>query len=264
MNAADADLWLRTRRPLPSPRIRLVCCPYAGGGATIFHKWTDKLPDDVEVRAAQLPARQDRFSERPLTRIAPIVDHLIEALVALPPAPVALYGHSLGGLVAFELARRLERRGARPSALVIGATRAPGRDSDAPPLHLMGREGFLEAMHQRYGTPWSVLRNDELMSLALPSLRADMEAFEHYQCQPGPSLVAPITILRGLEDNRMSADDAAAWSEFTCAPLTVAEIDAGHFFVDSHGDWVTGQVQDALARGSLNRETNVLGERAGC
>lgn len=246
MTPEQADHWLRAPRPVPSPRIRVVCLPYAGGGATVYFKWAAQLPEDVEVRAAQLPARQDRLAEAPLLRLPAIVDRLMEALRALPPAPLVLYGHSLGALVGFELARSLQATGAPPLALIAGARGGPQLPSPYPPLRHVSEPAFLQAMHTRYGTPWAILNNEDLMALALPSLRADMEVFETYAYAPGPPLSFPVLVLRGLKDAGVSAEGARAWSEVAPA-LEVREVEGGHFFVDSHPGWVIAQVKERLS-----------------
>lgn len=114
MTPTESARWLRARRPVPAPHVRLICLPYAGGATTVYHHFPDGLRADVEVRSAQLPARQERIGEPGLTRVTAIVERLASALEALEPAPVALYGHSFGAIVAFELARRLEQSGNPP------------------------------------------------------------------------------------------------------------------------------------------------------
>lgn len=248
MNPQQAGHWLRTTNPVAAPRARVVCVPYAGGGATVFHKWASQLPPDVEVRAAQLPRRQDRFAEPALTRVSAIVLALEEALDALPPAPTVLYGHSLGALVAFELARALQARGQTPRALIVAAKGAAQLPNPNPKLTGISKQGFLEAMHVRYGTPWNVLNSEDLMALALPSLQADMEAFETYEFVPGPLLEAPLYVLRGLKDTGVTTERVEAWGVLSKSAIVIHAVDAGHFFVDTHRDWVLERVAEVVAR----------------
>jgi medium-chain acyl-[acyl-carrier-protein] hydrolase len=249
----EPSLWLPAYRALPSPRVRLVCCPYAGASATLFHAWPSGLPADVEVRAVQLPARQSRLREPPLTRVAPIVDRIVAALGALPPAPLALYGHSFGSLVAFELARRLSALGAPPIALVVAARRPPHLPHVHTNLYALPEPELLAALHERYGTPWSLLRDRDLMELALPPMRADMEAIETHVHVDGDPLDLPVTVLRALRDAALPADEAAEWSELVRGGAPVHEIDAGHFFMDTHRAWVLARVADAIADGEARR-----------
>lgn len=256
MNATESARWLRIRRPLPSPSLRLICLPYAGAGATIFHAWPGGLPN-VEVCAVQLPARQDRFSEPGLTRIDTIVDRLVEALELLPPVPTAVYGHSFGGIVAYELSRRLHRMGALPIALIVGARAAPQVPLPAPSLHGLPDAQFCEALQRRYAAPGALLDDTDLRTLVLPALRADVEALETYAHRESPALGIPVTVLRGQADPTLSARNAAAWSTTTTGPVNVLEVDAGHFFVDSHREWVLDQVRSSF-------DGFVVHERSAC
>jgi len=254
----EPSLWLPAYRALPSPRVRLICCPYAGASATLFHAWPSGLPADIEVRALQLPARQSRLRERPLTRVAPIVDGIVAALGTLSPAPLALYGHSFGSLIAFEVARRLSALGAPPIALVVAARRPPHLPHARTNLYALPEPELLATLNRSYGTPWSILRDRDLMELALPPMRADMEAIETHVHVDGEPLNLPVTVARGLRDPALSADEAAKWSELVRGGAPVREIDAGHFFMDTHRAWVlalvAGAIADAIANADARRK----------
>ncbi len=218
-----------------------MCFPYAGAGSTVFHAWPQGSPEDVEIYATQLPARQERLQEAPLTRVRTIVERVAGELSRLPPASTVLYGHSFGGLLAYEIARSLQAANAAPAGLVIGARRAPHLPPAQTPIHQLPEADFLDAIHLRYGTPLAVLRS-EVMALALRSLRSDFEALETYAYVPGAPLESPVTVLRGRHDASVSAGDAAAWQEVTHGPIALHEIGAGHFFVDTHRAWVLERV----------------------
>lgn len=242
MSDPELDRWLRVPVPRPGHRVRLVCFAYAGGGATVFGPYARMLPETVEVCAVQLPGRQDRLAEAPLRRVGAIVDEVARALARLEPAPTALFGHSFGALLAFELARRL--RAEPPVALIVAARRAP----QLPTLHrahALDDRALADAMHEHYGTPRELLENAELMSLILPSLRADLEAIETYEHEAAPPLEVPLTVLAGRRD-RVSADEVRAWGEHTSASFEERWVDAAHFFVDTHRDWVRERVCAAL------------------
>lgn len=245
MRRVLADDWLRVARPVSAPRVRLLCFPYAGAGSTIFHGW-ERLRDDIEVCAVQLPGRQERLREPGITAVPSIVEHLFEAIASLRAAPVALYGHSFGALLAFEVSRRLAAAGRAPIALVVGARPAPFLQPSYPPMHKLPHDAFLNAIHTRFGTPLEVLRNEELMELALPALRADLTALETYVFTAGSSIDVPITALRGRLDRASEPAAMQAWQEVTSRPLTLRETDAGHFFVDTHRAWVQTCVTDAI------------------
>lgn len=245
MQSASAR-WFRSRRPPNRPRLRLLCLPYAGGGATIYHAWRDELPADVDVRAVQLPGRQDRLNEPALTSVDAIIRELIPALMELPPAPLLIYGHSFGALIAFELARSLLRTPMVPRWLIVGARQAPHLPSRLPAIHQLNDVAFKEELHRRYGTPLALLRDSELMALAISSLRADITAVATYQHKPGEPLDIPITVLHGRQDISVSAQEAVAWQELSARTSTAHEVDADHLFVDTHRRWVLSRVTEVL------------------
>jgi surfactin synthase thioesterase subunit len=252
---------LRVLKPASEPRARLVCLPYAGGAASLFHAWSPSLPADVELRAVQLPARQDRRQEAPMRRVEDIVDHLARAVAALPAVPTAIFGHSFGALVAFELARRLGAEGRPPICLVASARRAPHLPLAHPPLHKLGDADFLAGMNRYCSTPLDRLRDRDLVDLALPALRADFEALETFTYRAGGPLEVPTVILRGRLDPTMSRESALAWSEIVGRQVGLHEVDAGHFFIDSHRHWVLERVNEALRAGlATGRKGDGLGE----
>lgn len=246
MSIANTDRWLRARKPLGRPMLRLLCLPYAGSGATIYHQWSDGLPADVEVRAAQLPGRQDLWSEPPHKSVASIVQGLVKALAALPPAPLVIYGHSFGTVIGFELALALSAAGAPPRAFIAAARGAANRPSRLPVIHALPDPAFKEELAARYGMSRALLADAELMAMVMPSLRADFTALETYRATPGQELAVPIHVLHGQKDQLVHPEDLAAWRELTTAPSTLHEIDAGHFFVDTHRAWVLSRVAEVL------------------
>jgi surfactin synthase thioesterase subunit len=242
---SDTQLWLRRPRIVAKPRVRLVCFAYAGGAATIFRRWSAALPADVEVCAVQLPGRQDRLSEAPLTSVDAIVAQLSFHLAGLSASKVALYGHSFGGVLAYELARQLESSGVSVTGLVVGACPAPHRPSIRPNIHHLDDAAFLKALQLLFGMPLELLHNEEVMSLALPSLRADITALETHRHVAEPQLRAKISVLAGLRD--LLGDHAiTGWSELTSGGAVESRVDGGHFFVDSQQAWTLQQVQAAL------------------
>jgi surfactin synthase thioesterase subunit len=248
MSPADAALWLRSSRPLgqQAPTVRLLCLPYAGGGATIFHAWASGLPAGVEVRAAQLPGRQDRLGEPGLRSVTAIVERLSAALFALPPAPLAIYGHSFGAVLGYELAQRLRATPSAPRALLVGGRRAPHLPARASDIYQLSDSAFKQELHRRYGMSLALLQNTELMQISLPALRADFEAVETYRPGPDAPLDIPLTVLRARQDLSVSTEEAAAWQQWSSQPTVIHELDAGHLFVDTHRAWVLARVADCL------------------
>jgi surfactin synthase thioesterase subunit len=243
----SAGPWLRIRANTLRARTRLICLPYGGGNAQIYRTWPDALPPEVEVCAVCLPGRMERFHEPGIRRVDALVSPLLEAVTALPPVErTVVYGHSFGALVAFELTRALARRRSAPSELIVGGRCPPHLPSRLPPIHQLPDRAFIAEMHRRYGgSATALLENEDLLAIAMPALRADFEALETYRYVPDAVLSVPITALRGTSE-RFTRDEAHAWAELTSGRCDVFEVDAGHFFVDSHPAWVLDHVRRAV------------------
>lgn len=206
--------------------------------------WRNGLRDDIELRAVQLPGRQERLDEPLLAQLGEMRDRVVEAIDALPGLPLIFYGHSLGGLLAFEVARRLEARhdaqldGAR---LIVGACRPPHHEPRPTAIRHMSSEDFISALEHRYGSP-SALRDPQLHAVALPALRADITAVETHAFEQRPALAIDMTVLVGLRDRSVPPTLAAGWRSLATGELQVHQVDAGHLFLDTHSEWVRSHV----------------------
>ena len=230
-----SNAWILGVRPRPAARRRLFCLPYAGGAASVFRSWAEMLPADVEVCPVQLPGRGSRFREAPFRKVADLVPALAEGLLPLLDLPFALFGHSMGAVVAFELARELRRRGeVAPVLLALSGHQAPLRPDAEPPFSHLPDAEFLEEVRRRYdGIPPEVLAEEELLQLLLPVLRADIQVLETYAYVKEPPLDCPISCFGGEDDPHVSLADLEAWRDETCGPLQVRTFPGGHFFVES-------------------------------
>jgi len=233
--ATRADAWVLGARNRPAARLRLFCLPYAGGAASAYHGWAEDLPAEVEACPVQLPGRGWRFRETPFRRLADLVPALAEGLLPLLDLPFALFGHSMGAVVAFELARELRRRGARaPVLLALSGHQAPQRPDAEPPISHLPDAEFLDEVRRRYdGIPAEVLAEEELLQLLFPVLRADIQVLEAYAYEKEPPLDCPIYCFGGEDDPHVSLPDLEAWRDETRAPLRVRTFPGGHFFVES-------------------------------
>jgi medium-chain acyl-[acyl-carrier-protein] hydrolase len=249
--AAAFDSWSACRKPRPQARFRLFCFPYAGGGALIFRTWSDGLSADVEVCPIQLPGRGTRLMEPLFTQLSPLIQALAQALLPLLDKPFAFFGHSLGALVSFELARQLRRQyGVQPVRLFVSAGRAPQLPHRGLPVHTLPEGDFLAELRRLNGTPRAVLEHEELMQIALPVLRADFAVYETYVYSTELPLNYPISAFGGLRDRTMSQSDLEAWREQTSVSFSLQMFPGDHFFLNTtqplllrvlsqelHGDW---------------------------
>ncbi|MGA2857951.1 MAG: thioesterase II family protein [Candidatus Sulfotelmatobacter sp.] len=230
-SATVFDSWIACREPNPQARLRLFCFPYAGTGASIFRTWKDGLPTDVEVCPVQFPGRGTRLMETPFTQLAPLVQALAQGLFPLLNKPFAFFGHSLGALVAFELARQLRRKsGVQPVRLFVSADRAPQILHRDRPIHAMPEKEFLVELRRLNGIPGKVLEEAELMQTMLPVLRADLAVRETYVYSTEPPLNCPISTFGGLQDRRVSRGDLEAWREQTSVSFSLRMFPGDHFF----------------------------------
>lgn len=232
MSTLAATPWLPAPfKPNPRARARLICFPYAGGGAHIYRAWPESLPATVEVCAVQLPGRGARLMEEPFTQMPLLVQAIAEALLPYLDKPFAFFGHSMGALVGFELARDLRRRNRPgPSRLFVSGCFAPDIP-DPYPLHNLPDSELLEGLRRLNGMPQEALENAELMRLMLPTLRADCTVTETYHYADEPPLDCPVSAFGGLQDHLASRDQLEAWRQQTTASFSLRMFPGDHFFL---------------------------------
>ena len=226
------ERWLPLRDGRRSGALRLFVFPYAGGRASAFRAWSRALPESIEVLALQPPGREQRFSEPPLRSVDEAVRALLPVLMPLLDRPFAFFGHSLGGLVAYEVALALGARGApKPSHFFASGSRAPHAPLPEDPVHVLRGEAFLERLRLLGGTPPEVLACRELMDLFTPMLLADLCMSETYRAERAEPLPVPLTALGGTEDGEVRPERLAAWAEVAGASFELVWLPGGHFFV---------------------------------
>ena len=225
--------WLPRGAPAPW-QVDLLCLPYAGGGASAYRGWDVALGPDVCVRPGQPPGHESRMREPLEVRLAPLVSSLREAVSRDLRPPFVVFGHSMGALLAFELARALRAEGdAEPALLVVSGYRAPHLPDVDEPVHTLDDRGLRARLGEMAGTPAEVLQDDALCELILPIVRADFEVCETYAYEPAAPLDMPIVVYRGEDDHRVPERAAQQWSEHTTRSCTVRSFPGDHFFVRS-------------------------------
>jgi surfactin synthase thioesterase subunit len=232
--------------------MRLFCLPYAGGSALrVYHEWPALFPDGdgIDVRPLELPGRGSRMAESPCTSVDALVDDLVPTVLsALDSGPYALFGHSLGGLLAFELARRLEHVHRRPPAhLLVSAFEAPDPPPEPDRDHLLPDPEFRARLRELVGTPEEVLANDDLMEILIPVLRADFTVSNTYRfASPWLTLSCPLTVFGGLDDPEAPPPTLRAWQHRTTGAFRLRLLPGDHFFLNTERAALIEAVRAAL------------------
>lgn len=255
---ADEARWFRRFHPSPQADINLVCLPHAGGSASFYFPLSELLPATVEAMVVQYPGRQDRLNEPCIENVHEMARAVFEVLKPLAVGrPLALFGHSMGASVGFELAGLLERElGTVPVAFFASSRSAPSCHRSWG-IHRLDDAGLIAELQSVSGTDSRILDEPELLQLALPSIRSDYKASETYECRPGATLRCDVVALTGDSDERVAVEDVARWREHTSGSFDMRVFPGGHFYLSDHKAAVTEIITDAL-RASVPRDGHVI------
>lgn len=236
--------WVVRFRPNPSARLRLFCFPYAGVGASIYFPWTSRVHPAVEVAAVQLPGREGRIGEKPIDRLSRLAPEAARYLLPMLDRPYAFFGHSMGALVGYEVARSLQSENVSgPVHLFVSGRRAPERRDGLPPVHALPDREFVDEVSRRWnGIPPALLGEKELLDLLLPTLRADVAVIETYEHVERDRLACPISVFGGAEDRTTSREDLLAWQGHTDRAFKLSMLPGNHFFIRSQQDAIVASV----------------------
>ena len=198
----------------------------------IFRGWQERLPRTVEVCPVELRGRGRRLHEPPFTRLTTLIEATAEGLLPLLDKPFAFFGHSMGAMISFELARLLRKEhGLMPLHLFVSGRRAPHVPESDPPTYNLPDAEFLKELRRLNGTPQEVLEHTELIELMMPLLRADFEVVQTYHYAPGPPLDCPITAFGGLQDVEVRREYLDGWHNYTTVAFTLRMMPGDHFFL---------------------------------
>ncbi len=231
----SSNPWLIIPDPKPQARYRLLCLPYGGVGAAVYFPWIKLLPAEIELCPLRLPGRETRMREAPLTELFSLVEELAQALCSYLDRPFAVFGHSMGALIGFELVKTLhEQFSSDCEHLFVSARRAANLPELNPLIHGLSDVDLIKEVQRRYnGIPSVILQDDELLKVFLPTLRADITLVETYTYR-GTCVDTPITAFGGLENSLVSGEDLAAWSGLTDRDFRMRIFSGDHFYFQNH------------------------------
>lgn len=214
----------------PGRRVRLFCLPHAGGNSAAFRTWQWLAPH-AEVVGVDLPGHGTRLLEPMVDQWGALVDDLTGTVAARIDGSYALFGHSLGSLLAYEVGRRLTRRGRPPGLLVVAGRNGPSAGLSHRPIHDLPDAQFVEALRRLGGMPEGLLYQPELLRMFLPLLRTDVRLAERYAPEPGATLRCPVVAFAGRTDRMTDEPGMTAWVRETTGTCELVFVDGGHFFV---------------------------------
>lgn len=256
---SDNALWFRRYRPSSDARFRLLCFPHAGGAATFFAPFARELAPDIDVVAVQYPGRQERYREPLVAELGTLVDAIRAAMANSTGVRTAFFGHSMGAIVAYEVAKQLHPMSADyPVALFASGRRAPSIYRDERVDTLPDSEIRRELLN--LGGTGSALLDDPEMAAAITRVfRNDYRAIGGYQDTEGPTLHCAVVALTGDDDPYASEAEVRAWRQHTRSDFRMHCLPGGHFYladqVPEISDIIRGELPPHSSQGN---ERNVV------
>lgn len=232
----------------------LYCFPYAGAGPATYASWPQRLAPAIQVKAIRLPGRGTRSREPLIDKMQVLVEMLAHEIEpGLGHESFAMFGHSLGAFLAFEVAKIVfERSRKRPAVLIVSGAPAPHLRSPRWSTEGLSDDQMVQLLKGMDGTPAAVFEDAELRSYVLPLIRADFNLLSNYILEPTEPLNCPILVLRGDCDPDVSVEGADGWKEYTTGPVKVMSLRGGHFFIHSAEKIVLNVIKKATL---LNQST---------
>ena len=242
-----ADKWIGIPRPNPRATVRLFCLPYAGSGANVFYRWQHSLPDGVELCLVHLPGRGKRLREKPLSSMDSLLNALERPMLGYLDLPMAIFGHSMGALIGFELARHLRSKyGVQPARLFVSGCNPPRNKYIHQSPESFPTRQFISELRRIECLP--VGYSEQFVELALPALKADLSVCETYSYTTGQPLDCDIAAFGGFQDCIVKYEQLEEWRSETTGHFGLHVFRGGHFFVHTAESFVLKAVSSELCK----------------
>lgn len=224
--------WCVKPNPVSSAKLKLICLPFAGGSSQAYRSWVSIMPPTVELIAVELPGRGTRLNEPLISHLPTMVKQLAQGILPELDRPFALFGHSMGTSIGFELTQfLLKQYNTAPEHLFFSGRPAPHLNEREEPIHQLDDKAFIEKLRSFEGTPSEVLDHEELMAFMLPIIRADFTMIETHVWDTYPPFNIPLTVFGGLNDESARRDELIAWKNYTTGSFNVRMFPGGHFYL---------------------------------
>jgi len=250
--------WFACFHPSSTSKIRLFCFPHGGGSPFFFRDWGTSFSQEFELFALNLPGRGNRIQDPLLRDMDDLATAIVDALQPYLDKPFAFFGHSVGALVCFEVARRLEAQGfPSPMRIFISAHEAPHRIAEKTPMYNLPDEELLKVVKELEVIPEGALEDQELADIVLPPLRADFQLAETYQFK-GKELTAPISAFGGTEDPLVRQIELQEWERYTTGQCQLTMFEGDHFYLESHRSSLIEKISSQLSQDLQSLPASIL------
>jgi surfactin synthase thioesterase subunit len=227
-------------------KINLICIPFAGGSEHSYRAYQKKVSDFFTVKVVSLPGRGSRMKEKLLFNLDALVDDVYAQIQFELDSPYALYGHSMGALIAYLLAVKIQRAGqTRPLNLFLTGAKSPTERAGDVSRHLLPKDRFIAELRLLGGCPEEMLNDEEMLNLFEPILRADFQAVESYKLVELAIIDVPLTVIVGSAE-RFSYSEASAWSKVCTCECHTLQLPGGHFFIFDHVEAILKTIAEKL------------------
>lgn len=216
-----------------SNSMKLFCFPYGGGAATIYFSWKEKILSSIDAFGIALPGRGARYNEPSINNLSSLIAQLYHNLTNLKINKYILFGHSFGGLVAYELAKyiQLKQQMPLPKHVIISATGAPHTLYESKELCQLDDYTLAKKLNEWGGIPNVIMKEPDLLSLFIPAIRADITMMANYIINSIVRLKCPITVFGGDKDPNLTIDNLSSWSNYTELSFSCKLFKGNHFYI---------------------------------